>query len=72
LLTAAEFHLLADVPPEVDWFANITNPHTRRAYECDFENYLAAVFERYLAYRPLLPSGQLGVTTRSVQNRTLS
>ena len=33
LLTAAEFHRLADVPPEVEWFANISNIHTRRAYE---------------------------------------
>ncbi len=33
LLTAAEFHLLADVPPEVEWFANLSNPSTRRAYE---------------------------------------
>src|SRR5450432_2488286 len=33
ILTAAEFHRLADVPPEVEWFANITNPNTRRAYE---------------------------------------
>jgi integrase/recombinase XerD len=33
LLTAAEFHQLADVPPEVEWFANLTNPSTRRACE---------------------------------------
>jgi integrase/recombinase XerD len=33
LLTAAEFHRLADVPPEVEWFANISTAHTRRAYE---------------------------------------
>ena len=33
LLTAAEFHQLADVPPEVEWFANLSNPSTRRAYE---------------------------------------
>ncbi len=33
LLTAAEFHRLAEVPPEVKWFANLTNPSTRRAYE---------------------------------------
>ncbi len=33
LLTAAEFYRLADVPPEVEWFANLTNPSTRRAYE---------------------------------------
>src|SRR5271165_5464419 len=32
LLTAAEFHRLADVPPE-EWFANLSNPSTRRAYE---------------------------------------
>ena len=29
LLTAAEFHRLADVPPEVEWFANLSNPSTR-------------------------------------------
>ena len=33
MLTAAEFHRLADVPPEMEWFANLTNPQTRRAYE---------------------------------------
>jgi integrase/recombinase XerD len=33
LLTAAEFHQLADVPPEVEWFANLSNPSTRRSYE---------------------------------------
>ena len=26
LLTADEFHRLADVPPEVEWFANLSNP----------------------------------------------
>src|SRR5271163_2048599 len=33
LLTSAEFHRLADVPPEVEWFANLSSPQTRRAYE---------------------------------------
>jgi integrase/recombinase XerD len=33
LLTAAEFQRLADVPPETEWFANLTNRHTKRAYE---------------------------------------
>jgi len=33
LLTAAEFHRLAEVPPEIEWFANLTSPQTRRAYE---------------------------------------
>lgn len=30
-LTPAQFSDLADVPPEREWFANITNPKTRRA-----------------------------------------
>jgi integrase/recombinase XerD len=33
LLTAERFQRLADVPPEVEWFANIRNASTRRAYE---------------------------------------
>src|ERR1019366_7085038 len=33
LLTSAEFHRLADVLPEVEWFANLSNAHTRRVYE---------------------------------------
>jgi site-specific recombinase XerD len=42
-LTAAEFRGLADVPPEAEWFANITNPRTRRAYKidlADFQNFV--------------------------------
>src|SRR5271170_3746228 len=34
-LTPAQFGDLADVPPELEWFANITNPKTRRAYKND-------------------------------------
>jgi len=34
-LTAAEFQGLAEVPPELEWFANITNEKTRRAYKND-------------------------------------
>ncbi|MCM8597579.1 MAG: tyrosine-type recombinase/integrase [Candidatus Accumulibacter sp.] len=33
LLTAEAFQRLADVPPEVEWFANLDNHATRRAYE---------------------------------------
>jgi site-specific recombinase XerD len=33
LLTAPEYHRLANVPPEVEWFANLGNSNTRRAYE---------------------------------------
>src|ERR1700733_2056026 len=40
LLTAAEFQRLADVPPEVEWFANIRNPSTRRAYENAIKDFM--------------------------------
>jgi integrase/recombinase XerD len=40
LLTAAEFHRLADVPPEVEWFANLSNPHTRRVYENAIKDFM--------------------------------
>jgi integrase/recombinase XerD len=33
LLTAADFLRLSEVPPEVEWFANLTNRCTRRAYQ---------------------------------------
>jgi integrase/recombinase XerD len=33
LLTAPEYHRLSNVPPEVEWFANLGNRSTRRAYE---------------------------------------
>lgn len=38
-LTADEFRHLADVPPGVEWFANLTNPRTRRAYRVDIEDF---------------------------------
>ncbi len=34
-LTAAEFQGLAEVPPELEWFADITNANARRAYQVD-------------------------------------
>jgi integrase/recombinase XerD len=40
LLTASEFHRLADVPPEVEWFANIRNRSTRRAYENAIKDFM--------------------------------
>jgi site-specific recombinase XerD len=39
-LTSAEFSQLAAVPPETEWFANIDNPHTRRAYRNDLKEFM--------------------------------
>ena len=40
-LTAVQFQTLADVPPEIAWFANLTNPNTRRAYRQDMRDFQA-------------------------------
>jgi site-specific recombinase XerD len=39
-LTPAQYRQLADVPPELEWLANITNPKTRRAYKADVEEFV--------------------------------
>jgi integrase/recombinase XerD len=41
LLTAADFLRLSEVPPEVEWFANLTNKATRRAYENAIRDFMA-------------------------------
>lgn len=42
-LTAVEFQQLANVPAAAEWFANIDNPRTRRAYQADLEDFCAFV-----------------------------
>lgn len=43
LLTREEFQQLALVPPEAEWFANIQNKNTRRAYEYDVKEFFKFV-----------------------------
>jgi hypothetical protein len=43
LLTAQEFKRLSNVPPESEWYANISNPQTKRAYESDVRHFMAFV-----------------------------
>jgi integrase/recombinase XerD len=50
LLTAAEFHHLADIPPEAEWFKNLRNASTKRAYE-------NAIRDFHAFYRHPAPEG---------------
>jgi site-specific recombinase XerD len=43
LLTKAEFQGLKNVPPEIEWFANIENKNTRRAYQNDLKSFMSFV-----------------------------
>jgi len=40
-LTLEQYRQLEDVPPELEWLANITNPKTRRAYKTDVAEFSA-------------------------------
>ena len=43
LLVDERFRALAAVPAEVEWFANIDNPRTRRAYQGDLQDFTAFI-----------------------------
>ncbi|WP_137808435.1 tyrosine-type recombinase/integrase [Pseudomonas sp. G(2018)] len=76
-LSAAEFQQLATVPAAAEWFANIDNPRTRRAYQgdladfCNFvgltgaEEFRAITRAHVLAWRAQLEKrGLAGATIR--------
>lgn len=56
-LSPAQFGALADVPPELEWLANITNPKTRRAYKNDVSE--------FSAFAGLKDSAELRTITRA-------
>ena len=57
LLTAARFQGLADVPPELEWFANIDNKSTRRAYENALQD--------FMGFAGIRQPGEFRIVTRS-------
>lgn len=75
ILTAQEFRDLADVPPEVEWFANLDNANTRRAYQNDVKDFMrfagirepkefrAVLRSHIIAWRKLLESKKLAAAT---------
>lgn len=40
-LTNEPFQLLADVAPEIEWFANLGNDNTRRAYQAALDDFMS-------------------------------
>ena len=74
-LTSAQFRKLAEVPPEIEWFANIDNRQTRRAYQNDLRGFMAfagivnpedfriVTRSHVLAWRKSLEEEQLGGAT---------
>ena len=46
-LTAVRFQQLADVPPEIEWFANLGNKSTRRAYENALQDFIQRLYQKH-------------------------
>ena len=56
-LTRAQFEQLADIPPEEEWLANITNLKTRRAYKEDVREFIAfTALQDYMGLRSVARS----------------
>jgi hypothetical protein len=56
-LTPEQYRDLADLPPELEWLANITNPKTRRAYKVDVADFRAFSHLSYTeSLRPVVRS----------------
>lgn len=74
-LTTAQVAHLADVPPELEWLANITNDKTRRAYKIDVgefatflglkrpEEFRTVTRAHVIAWRELLERRELAAPT---------
>ncbi|WP_349606865.1 tyrosine-type recombinase/integrase [Cupriavidus sp. DF5525] len=56
-LTAARFHELAAAPLTVEWFANLGNLRTRRAYRLDLSE--------FMAYTGIAETGEFRLVTRA-------
>jgi integrase/recombinase XerD len=72
VLTAAQFHQLAEVPPALTWFANIDNPRTRRAYQSDLTEFMAFTgIERPEQFR-IVTRAHLLAWRRDLESRALA
>ncbi len=72
LLTRAEFQGLSEVPPELEWFANIDNARTRRAYEIDLKDFLAFIGIREATEIRQVTRAHVLAWRKSLEKRTLA
>jgi integrase/recombinase XerD len=71
-LTAPEFHELAQVPPSAEWFANIDNPNTRRAYRNDLKEFMTFVGIAAPAELRLVTRGHILAWRKDLERRELA
>lgn len=71
-LTAPEFRELAEVPPSTEWFANLDNANTRRAYRNDLEEFMAFVGVSAPAELRLVTRAHVLAWRRDLERRQLA
>lgn len=71
-LTTPEFQGLAAMPAEMEWFANIDNPRTRRAYKTDLADFMSFVGIQAPEEFRIVTRAHLIAWRRSLEERGLS
>jgi integrase/recombinase XerD len=71
-LTPAQFGDLAEVPPEIEWLANLTNPKTRRAYKNDVEEFVSFTGLRGIAELRGVTRAHVIAWRKDLEQRTLA
>jgi integrase/recombinase XerD len=71
-LTRAQFEQLAEVPPEQEWLANITNAKTRRAYRNDVREFVAYAGLRNYGELRSIARSHIIAWRKDMQQRALS
>jgi hypothetical protein len=71
-LSQAEFQNLAAVPPELEWFANIDNKRTRRAYQIDLREFMVFVGIRNPMEFRIATRAHMIAWRKTLESRSLS
>jgi site-specific recombinase XerD len=72
MLTRSEFFGLAELPPENEWFADIQNPHTKRAYRADVADFMAFTGIKTPPEFRIVTRGHVLAWRKSLEARELS
>jgi site-specific recombinase XerD len=70
-LTLEQYSALADVPPEIEWLANITNEKTRRFYKSDVAEFVAFTGLKNSAALRTVARSHVIAWRKDMQNRSL-
>jgi Phage integrase, N-terminal SAM-like domain len=71
-LTRSEFFGLAELPPETEWFADIDNAHTKRAYRADIADFMAFTGITVPIEFRIVTRGHVLAWRKSLEDRSLS